>query len=75
MKGKVVDLDSNQPLPGATVVEKGTSNGVITDFDGNFIIDVEGGKGLVVSYLGYQDSEVLATEGVIIQLAVALVFS
>ncbi|WP_321826607.1 SusC/RagA family TonB-linked outer membrane protein [Maribacter dokdonensis] len=51
--GKV--LDENQvPLPGATVVVKGTTNGVATDFDGNFSIELNGSNDiLVVSYIGY----------------------
>ena len=72
VNGKVVDLDSNQPLPGATVVEKGTSNGVITDFDGNFTISISEGGELVISYLGYQDLEILASKEMVIQLAGSL---
>ena len=53
-------LDENQvPLPGATVVIKGTSNGVATDFDGNFQIEVSGGNEiLAISYVGYLTQEV-----------------
>ncbi|WP_415192037.1 carboxypeptidase-like regulatory domain-containing protein, partial [Psychroserpens sp.] len=36
--GKVLGSDFNEPLPGANVVEKGTSNGATTNFDGNFTI-------------------------------------
>ncbi len=50
--------DSEGELIGATVLEKGTSNGVITDFDGNFTIDVKPGATLVVSYVGYVTQEV-----------------
>ena len=50
--------DSEGELIGATVLEKGTSNGVITDFDGNFSIDVKPGATLVVSYVGYVTQEV-----------------
>lgn len=56
-------LDENQvPLPGATVVVKGTSNGVATDFDGNFEINLGSANDiLVVSYIGYIEKEFNAT--------------
>jgi iron complex outermembrane receptor protein len=55
--GTVSD-EQNVPLPGATVLEKGTSNGTTTDFDGNFTIEVsEEGAVLVVSFLGYATKE------------------
>lgn len=55
--GTVSD-EQNVPLPGATVVEKGTSNGTTTDFDGNFTIQVsEESAILVVSFLGYATKE------------------
>ncbi|MEC8832022.1 MAG: carboxypeptidase-like regulatory domain-containing protein, partial [Bacteroidota bacterium] len=51
--GKVLD-ENNVPLPGASVVVKGSSNGVATDFDGNFEIELpKGDEILVVSYIGY----------------------
>ena len=48
------------PLPGATVVVKGTENGTSTDFDGNFSITIptDGAQVLVVSYIGYTNQEV-----------------
>ena len=54
--GKV--RDSEGELIGATVMEKGTSNGVITDYNGNFSIDVSPNATLVVSYVGYVTQEV-----------------
>lgn len=50
--------DANGPLPGASVVEKGTTNGTQTDFDGNFILEVGENATLVFSYIGYSTSEV-----------------
>ena len=56
--GKVFD-ENDVPLPGATVVIKGTSNGVATDFDGNFEIELpQGDETLMVSYIGYTTKEV-----------------
>jgi TonB-linked SusC/RagA family outer membrane protein len=52
--------DESGPLPGASVVVKGTSNGTQTDFDGNFTITVEGDDAvLVFSYIGYLSQEVV----------------
>lgn len=52
--GKVIDSDLNAPLPGANVIEKGTSNGVSTDFDGNFTLTTNAASGEIeISYVGY----------------------
>ena len=45
--------DANGPLPGASVLEKGTTNGVSTDFDGNYQISVAQGATLEISYTGF----------------------
>lgn len=58
VSGTVTDNQS-QPLPGSTVLVKGTSNGTTTDFDGNFIIEVSENDILIVSYLGFSTKEVL----------------
>lgn len=50
--------DNTGPLPGASVVVKGTSIGTQTDFDGNFSIEVEGGSILSISYVGYKPQEI-----------------
>ena len=56
--GTVVD-STGEPLIGATVIQKGkTSNGVITDLDGNFSIDVPAGSTLVISCVGFATQEV-----------------
>ena len=55
--GLVTD-NTNQPLPSASVVVKGTNTGVQTDFDGNFSIKVSKGDVLVVSYLGFATKEI-----------------
>ena len=60
--GTVVDA-SGEGVIGATVMEKGTSNGVVTDFDGNFKIKVQPGATLVFSYVGYQPQELPAQQG------------
>ncbi len=55
--GTIID-DAGVPLPGASVVEKGTTNGTQTDFDGNYTIEVDSGATLVISYIGYKSQEV-----------------
>ena len=65
--GTVVD-ELGEGVIGATVKEKGTSNGTVTDLDGNFKLKVAEGATLVVSYIGYDNIEVPATPGVKIQL-------
>ena len=60
--------DSQGPLIGATVMEKGTNNGTVTDFNGNFTLSVKSGATLVVSYVGYETQEVRAGENLHITL-------
>ena len=55
--GKVVD-NLGEPIIGASVVVKGTSNGTITDFEGNFQLNTEKKGSLVISYIGYVTKEV-----------------
>jgi len=52
--GKVMDTDISAPLLGANVIVQGTNNGAITDFDGNFSLNVSANSGsVVISYVGY----------------------
>lgn len=53
IKGVVVD-PTKEPVIGATVLEEGTTNGTITDFDGNFTLSVSPDAKLKISYIGYQ---------------------
>lgn len=57
IKGNVVD-ETGEAVIGATVMEKGTKNAVVTDFEGNFTIKMGNGKALVISYIGMQTQEV-----------------
>ncbi len=58
IKGKVID-SQGVPLPGATVVIKGTTNGNITDASGYYVIDVKEGDVLKFSFIGYKDQEAI----------------
>lgn len=55
--GTVID-DTGQPVIGATVMEKGTTNGTVTDIDGHFQLQTTDGSTLVISYVGYTTQEV-----------------
>ncbi len=57
VNGQVVDQDG-EPLIGATIKVKGATAGSVTDFDGNFQLDVSSSATLVISYVGYKDKEV-----------------
>ena len=54
VKGTVMSGDDNEPLIGATILQEGTTNGVVTDVDGNYTIEVKDASKatLVISYIG-----------------------
>ena len=57
VSGTVID-DLGLPLPGASIVEKGTTNGVVSDFDGNFSFEVANPNAtLTISYVGFETQE------------------
>lgn len=58
--GRIVDA-KGEPLIGVTVIEKGTTNGAITDFDGNYSLTVSEGATLQYSYVGYKNVEMSVT--------------
>lgn len=64
-----VVTDGNEALPGVNIVEKGTTNGVTTDFNGNFEITIAPDATLVFSYIGFKTQEVLSNDGNSINLA------
>ena len=70
ISGTVTDSD-NQPLPGASVVEKGTSNGTTTDFDGKYALTVGDNATLVVSFVGYTSNEVAVGGKSIVNITLA----
>ena len=66
--GKVIGEDG-EPVIGASIIVKGTTVGTVTDFDGNFILDVpHDGKQLVISYIGMQSQEVGVSSKVNVRL-------
>ena len=68
VEGTVTDTQNGESLIGVSVVETGTTNGTVTDFDGNFSLDVEKGKTLTFSYMGYASVEQTAAPTMRIQL-------
>ncbi len=63
VKGKVFDGESNEPLIGVTIMQEGTNNGVITDIDGSYSIEIKGvaKATLVYSYIGMQSQQHVVT--------------
>ena len=64
VSGTVVD-EMNEPVIGVSVLEKGTTNGTITDIDGQYSLSVKRGATIVFSYIGYATQEKQATSGVL----------
>ncbi|WP_405248336.1 TonB-dependent receptor [Cellulophaga sp. Asnod2-G02] len=70
--GKVLD-DEGTPLVGASIVKKGTTMGVTTDFDGNFSIDAVVGDIIMVSYIGFETKNItISSANMTIRLASGL---
>ena len=62
INGTVISGTDNYPVVGASIVEKGTTNGIITDMDGNFSLSVTKGAIIQISYIGYITQEIPANE-------------
>ena len=67
--GTVVEAASGEPIIGATVLEAGSTNGTITDFDGNFVLNVAEGTNLQFSYIGFQTQTLPAKNGMVVRMA------
>ncbi len=62
IQGMVVDKKNKESLIGATVLQQGTTNGTITNYDGNFSINVPAGSTIAISYVGYISQEIVVTK-------------
>lgn len=56
VSGTIVSKSDGQPIIGATILEQGTTNGTITDFDGKFSLTVKQGAEISISYIGFKNS-------------------
>ncbi|WP_345275873.1 alpha-2-macroglobulin family protein [Litoribaculum gwangyangense] len=70
ISGTVFDSEGN-PLPGVSVIVKGTSRGVTTDFDGNFSIEASKDEILVMSYVGFNSREINVNQNNVINVSLA----
>lgn len=59
----VIKDAAGEPVIGATVIEKGTANGTVADIDGAFSLEVEDGKSIVISYVGYRSQTLTVVAG------------
>ncbi|WP_346861854.1 TonB-dependent receptor [uncultured Draconibacterium sp.] len=71
--GKVVDSDTQEPLPGVSIIVVGTTTGTVTNFDGEYTLGVTPGSSLLFSYIGYTNVEKMITAAgtVNVELAVS----
>src|SRR5690606_40917772 len=58
VQGVVVEATTQDPLPGVSIVIKGTTSGTATDFDGNYSLEANTGDVLVFSYIGFRTREI-----------------
>ena len=68
LSGTITDADNGEALIGATILVKGTSNGTVTDFDGNYSIDASTGDVLIISFTGYSTQEVTVGDGDVLNI-------
>lgn len=71
VRGTITDSDLGEPLPGTTVLEKGTNNGVIASSDGTYTINVPTGATLVFSFAGYVTQEITLNNQTTINVTMA----
>lgn len=69
--GTITDAADGSSLPGVNIIEKGTSNGVTSDFDGNYSIEVAEGATLQFSFIGYTAQEIAVNGQTVINVAMA----
>ena len=67
--GTVLEEATGEPVIGASILQVGTTNGVITDFDGNFELNVPEGTQIQISYMGFQTQTVAAKKGMVVRMS------
>lgn len=68
ISGKVTAGENDESLPGVNVVEKGTTNGAVTDIDGSYTVNVSAGAVLIFSSVGYNSEEITVSNRSIIDV-------
>jgi TonB-dependent starch-binding outer membrane protein SusC len=68
ISGTVTDANTGEPLPGVTIAVKETTRGTITDFDGEYALEVEVGETLVYSFVGYTAQEVTVGSATVLNI-------
>ncbi|MEM1124339.1 MAG: SusC/RagA family TonB-linked outer membrane protein, partial [Bacteroidota bacterium] len=69
--GKITDADNGEPLIGVNIIIQGTSDGTITDFDGNYSLEASEGDVLVYSYTGYAEQELTVGASTVMDIVMA----
>jgi hypothetical protein len=72
INGTVIDASTNSPMPGVSILVKGTSTGTITDVDGKYSISVLQGQSLIFSFIGYLSKEITVENQTEINISLAL---
>ena len=72
ISGKVTDGSNGEPLPGVTVVVVGTTVGTITNFDGDYSLNVNTGQTVSFSFIGYEAQQVLVGSQNVINVALEM---
>ena len=67
----VVKDDTKQPLPGVSVIIKGTTTGTTTDFDGKYLLEANNGDVLVFSFVGFEDQQITADGSATVNVTMA----
>ena len=71
VSGKITDGETGESVPGASVIVKGTTSGTISDFDGNYTLNVPDGATLVFSFVGYETQEVAVGARAVVDVSMA----
>ena len=69
VKGVVIDAKTKNPIPSATVMIKGTTQGIVSDLDGKYSISVPSNGTLVFRFIGYKTQEILVNSRTVINVA------
>lgn len=72
LKGRVIDAESGDPIPGVNIVIQKTNNGTTSNFDGNFSLEVVPEESIVVSYIGYQSQVITVGNKTSIDIKLAI---